>query len=173
MWAISQVAERVSQFAAESLLALNFFLGALRPQSQSHICTIFEEALVARAEGIWTIALDVEWPRLSVELTEGQMRPRLIRTDFAARLQWDRSRHKLRLRLRYQACGQHSQWQRQTSPSTGGEKRWHALLAILDAKYFRSSHHRRIRGLDQVAARISGRRNSCSRTLSLGARFSN
>jgi hypothetical protein len=32
-------------------------------------CTIFEEALVARAEGIWAIALDVEWPTLSVELT--------------------------------------------------------------------------------------------------------
>jgi len=86
------------------------------------------------------------------------MRPRLIRTDFAARLQWDRSRHKLRLRLCYQACGQHSQRQQQISPSTYG-------LATPDAKYFRSSSHRRIRGLDQEAARISGRRNSCSRTL--------
>jgi hypothetical protein len=63
-----------------------------------------------------------------------------------------------RLRLCYQACGQHSQRQQRISPSTDG-------LVIPDAKYFRSSSPGRIRGLDQAAARISGRWNCCSRTL--------
>ena len=55
-----RVAERVSQFATESLLTIALLFETLRPQSQSQICTIFEEVLVARAEGIWPIALDVD-----------------------------------------------------------------------------------------------------------------
>jgi hypothetical protein len=49
----------VSQFAAESLLGLTSYCG---PQRQSHSCTIFEggRSFVARAAGIWAIALDVD-----------------------------------------------------------------------------------------------------------------
>jgi hypothetical protein len=41
------------EFATESLLGLAFYLGLCVPQSQGHICAMFEEALVAQAEGIW------------------------------------------------------------------------------------------------------------------------
>jgi hypothetical protein len=34
--------------------------GSFRPRSQNRICTIFEKVLVAWAEGIWAIALDVD-----------------------------------------------------------------------------------------------------------------
>ena len=38
------------------------FFGTFRPQSQSHICTIFEEVLVARAQGIGAIAFRSSTP---------------------------------------------------------------------------------------------------------------
>jgi hypothetical protein len=52
----------VSQFATESLLSLALLFGTFRPQCQSHICTIFEEVLVARAEGIGAIAFRSSTP---------------------------------------------------------------------------------------------------------------
>ena len=41
-------------------LGLDVLFGTFHPQSQSHTCTILEEVLVARAEGNWAIALDVD-----------------------------------------------------------------------------------------------------------------
>ena len=41
-------------------LGLALLFGSFRSQSQNRICTIFEEVLVAWAEDIWAIALDVD-----------------------------------------------------------------------------------------------------------------
>ena len=52
MWAVSEVAEQVSGIRHGITPRLGPFIWGFRPQSQSQICAIFEEVLVARAEGI-------------------------------------------------------------------------------------------------------------------------